>query len=611
MKRYFLKKRTDIERVLVRIKDRNFDFINLNIGANSIAIILILLSLVLMAYNFDALNLDYLKSLSGALGFFLGFFALILGWVFLKYWKLDRKSSYIFHLTRPENIPREANIFFTANNLTFATSYLSKVEASELPLFLRRLLSVSIFFLLALVTLDNRGFDEVTELPESLAQSSDDFCPEKLELLEETEPKEGCALILKAFELGYAKNLGECEPNKVEVDKLEVCTDRRIDEPYFHYFSRKITNFVEMSVAFFSGNDVKNIRKKFDTQLEQLEPLKDYQVYAISAAPRASHHIWTNLPYPEPDLYHKFAEILLPSRCIEQFQNQTNTITVEDADERKYSQQMQHAYGQLLFNPNVNITAGFCKEYTIHWNAAEDACDQLATNPITFLTTEKVYQEVNLVMKRHDLAKIILALDDKLKEFETPESELDTTNEGIDSKLLNEQKKNEKGPITKSKIAKSEQQLRDKEEIVSFQCFVNKANGKSTTKKKNVVIQGTQFEVPTRYVTFMDSSEDSQIAMYKQVSRLMEDKFRYTQYNSQSELSVNRDPEATASENDFLAQPNYLMSRLEVLKNIDVFLGNEWVLKRDDLLEVYPYHVHLKNYVEKFRTEYEKEHGRL
>ena len=60
-----------------------------------------------------------------------------------------------------------------------------------------------------------------------------------------------------------------------------------------------------------------------------------------------------------------------------------------------------------------------------------------------------------------------------------------------------------------------------------------------------------------------------------------------------------------------LESPDYLLSRLETLENVDIFLGNNWVLERKDLLDVYPYHVHLRNYVDSFRDTYRDKHGRL
>ncbi|WP_144394680.1 hypothetical protein [Pleionea sediminis] len=584
--------------------------ININVGTNSIVILLIVFGLLLLAYRSDVLNLDYLKSLNQSLSFFIGLFSIILGSVFFKFWSFDRKSKFLLHLTEPKNIPKGSTTLYTKNNLSFAISYLSKVNAQELPLVLRQLGCISIFFLLALITLDNRGFSKVTDLPGEILQTSSDFCPEQLAVVEEQVPKAGCALILKAFELGYAKDLGECEPEKVEVEKLKVCEKRRKEEPYAHYFTRQITSFIDKSVVFFTGNEVKNIKKKFEAQLDQIEALTDYQRYAISAAPRASHHIWTNLPFPKPEYLHKAIETLLPGQCLEDFQNQTNTINATDDEKRKYSQYLEHAYGQLLFNPKVNITAGFCKEYTIHWNAEIDTCEQLANNPTSFLTKEKVLPEVELVFKRHDLAKTILSLDESLRKLDDVEP-IDSSKETASESKSDDNTKNT--VFNKNKIAKSEQQLRDKNELVSFQCFMRRDDGKSKTSQTTIELADTQFKVNTRFFPITDDGRDPQILMYKQFSSSMENKFRYTQYNSQSNIKLkDADSESTAiTENEFLQQPSYRLTRLEVLKDADIFLGNEWILKRDDLLEVYPYHVHLKNYVEKFRVEYIKNHGRL
>ena len=42
----------------------------------------------------------------------------------------------------------------------------------------------------------------------------------------------------------------------------------------------------------------------------------------------------------------------------------------------------------------------------------------------------------------------------------------------------------------------------------------------------------------------------------------------------------------------------------------NLFLGNEWLAKRPDLLAVYPYHLHLKTFIEIFRRQYKEHRGR-
>jgi hypothetical protein len=53
------------------------------------------------------------------------------------------------------------------------------------------------------------------------------------------------------------------------------------------------------------------------------------------------------------------------------------------------------------------------------------------------------------------------------------------------------------------------------------------------------------------------------------------------------------------------------LSRLDYLADVDILLGQKWIEKRDDLLDVYPWHVHLSNYVQLFRSRYRSERGRL
>ena len=47
------------------------------------------------------------------------------------------------------------------------------------------------------------------------------------------------------------------------------------------------------------------------------------------------------------------------------------------------------------------------------------------------------------------------------------------------------------------------------------------------------------------------------------------------------------------------------------VRSADLFLGNDWLARRPDLLEVYPYHLHLQNFIEIFRRQYRQHEGRL
>jgi len=412
-------------------------------------------------------------------------------------------------------------------------------------------------------------------------------------------------LIVRAHKLGYAKNLGVCEPEKVDPDKMKVCEKRREDEPYFHHMSRLLLSSMDKAMDFFENNKAQQIRDKFDLQLQELEVLKDYQAYAISASPRASHHIWTNLPYPENVFVQKYREIFRPNYCIGQFQNQTNTVRLENDDERRNSKLLEHVYGQLLFNPKSRVTVGFCKEYKIHWNSESNICERLANKPEAVLQEEGVLSEVELVLKRHDIANVILSLDEKIQKIKNnpllAESGSTKRHPG----------KKPKNKIVLSKIAKDKQQIRGKHELVSFQCFMQENEHDSGNVESKLKLKDTNFLVRTRYFPLIEGKGESQISMYNEFSKLLENRFHYSQLTSRSDINIAGESGGVSDNTGLLEEPSYLFSRLEMLDNVDIFLGNNWVLEREDLLAVYPYHVHLQNYVESFRAKYQESRGRL
>ena len=130
-------------------------------------------------------------------------------------------------------------------------------------------------------------------------------------------------------------------------------------------------------------------------------------------------------------------------------------------------------------------------------------------------------------------------------------------------------------------------------------------------QESNVKLNDTDFLVRTRYFPVIEGKGESQISMYREFSKVLENRFYYSQLTSRSGINIEAERGAMSGDTRLLEDPSYLFSRLEMLKNVDIFLGNNWVLERDDLLGVYPYHVHLQNYVKSFRAEYHESRGRL
>ena len=619
MKRPSTRKRYYVKSDVSESDKSRWDFIRLHLGTNSIILALGFFVCLYIALETDVLNWSYLKGVNSDLSFFIGLFSIILGIGSYSYWKLGEKSVYTFHFAKSKFLPRDVNIIFAWKNFCFGVSSHIKTKSVELPSFVRAIFCIGIFFNLAIVTLDNGAFNKLIKYPFEILQSNLDYCPEEKNI-ENIPAMEGCELIVRAYKLGYAKDLGLCESKKIDPQKLEICKKRRSDEPYLHYMSRLLFDSIESKVDFFQENKVNKIEDKFDLQLQKLETLKDYQFYAISAAPRASHHVWTDLPYPENIFIQTYREYFNPNHCIEQFQNQTNTVVLEEDDERKYSKLMEHVYGQLLFNPKSNITVGYCKEYQIHWNSEPDTCKKLIENPKAVLKEEGILPEVELVLKRHDIAIEILNLEEKMQAIDESESKFQSVknnetlfpNEETSEEPSEEKaKKKYKNPIVKSKIAKAKQNIRDKNEIVSFQCFM-KANKPGNKNGESVLnLDDTNFLVRTRYFPIVEGKGEAQITMYNEFAKVLENQFHYSKLTSRSDITIERESSGLPDDKKLLEEPTYLLSRLEVLKNVDIFLGNSWVLEREDLLKVYPYHVHLKNYVNSFRAKYEKNRGRL
>ena len=100
----------------------------------------------------------------------------------------------------------------------------------------------------------------------------------------------------------------------------------------------------------------------------------------------------------------------------------------------------------------------------------------------------------------------------------------------------------------------------------------------------------------------------SQIRLYKQLAALMAPGFGYGRLTSNQAIAAT--PEEAALAETF-RQPAFWLTRLDLLRDADLFLGNDWLAKRPDLLEVYPYHLHLQNFIEVFRRQYKLHEGRL
>ena len=587
-----------------RVRASDYDYLRLHIGTNSLALVTVFLAVFVVAWRADVLDWRYLKGTSPQLAFLIGLFSVVFGMIFYRYWRLGGDSVYSLHFAKSRLLPRNLVVLFRARDFTFGIGRDLGLRVDELTSVSRKLLSIGIFLGLALITLDNTGYGKLEDLPSTVAETSDTYCPAPEEI-EPPPPKQGCELIIRAFELGYADDLGVCEPDEVEPEDLKVCEKRRAGEPYLHFASRVVAKSVTGLAGLLDDDSLARVRTKFELQLQNIEDLRDYQRYAMSAAPRASHHIWTNLPYPENAFVRQYRDLLQPNHCIARFQNQPNTVDVASDDARKDSKLLEHVYGQLLFNPRGDVTVAYCKEFRIHWNAAPDTCERLAGDPAAVLEASDALEPVELVLARHDIVRSRLELESAMRKMDaraeadagSPATGGASVADGVASAAADE--------VTVSP------RLRDKRELVSFQCLMQDDQGAGEVAEQAFDFRNTPFTARTRYFPRFDGRGEAQIAMYNELAKLLEDSFHYSQYSSRSDMDIAGARAELAPDARTLEDPKYLLSRLEMLRNVDIFLDNDWVLERDDLLGVYPYHVHLQNYVDSFRAAYRAERGRL
>ena len=94
---------------------------------------------------------------------------------------------------------------------------------------------------------------------------------------------------------------------------------------------------------------------------------------------------------------------------------------------------------------------------------------------------------------------------------------------------------------------------------------------------------------------------------YDAVARLLVHGFHYGALLSEA----GGEPAAADGLQAAFAGHDFLLTRVHSLDSLDIYLDAGFVAGRPDLLEVYPYERHLKNYVQVFRRQYARVRGRL
>ncbi|MCG8423752.1 MAG: hypothetical protein MJE77_38130 [Proteobacteria bacterium] len=586
----------------------------MSIGAKTVTSVMLLVLALSIASSRDRLRADYLAQLDPWVAFLAGLLAVIAGTAVFRFWRLwDRSEFYLRFFGSRSRWVTDGSLAPRRSREVVTLGRGAKGITLELPGPVQQLIYLAIFFWVGLITLDNRAISLLADYPRKISQSSANYCPDQPSPDDSAKDptKQGCALIRRAYQLGYADSLGSCAEEEKDDEAVEPCRLRQADEPYLHYAWRLLVDRGRSVIDIANPGRWRDLGGGFEDEWNDLDSVLWTRYDAVAATPRSSHHLFTTLPAPRP-LFRLFLPDYVARQidrvgCIKRASRMPHRLTRSSRQDPTLaaSEVVEHVLDQLLFNPIYQTVVGFCREYTIHWNAPSDACARLAQHPEQFLAEAGALDNVREVLARrhHRLVMSKIAARAAERAGQDPGQGRDIDRE-------------------------SSRKLPPAQRIVSFQCLVvdrDRAEKRAPIAERDqggprqngprlavgeheLVVDGHEFQARELHVPSPSAGERGQIELYHQLAMLLARGFRYGRLVSRESVATGETSEHIAN---VLAQPSYLFTKLELLRDADLFLGHEWIDGRPDLLDVYPYHLHLNNFVNLFRQYYQRERGRL
>jgi hypothetical protein len=513
------------------------------------------------------LNMASLARLDPWVAALLGIFAYITGTMLWRIWRLDEKSGTGFrYASREARFDVDITLIdHLGGKITIGQT--TREPARDIPPALQRIILVVVCLLIGLVAFNNRSFALLKELPERVRLGSVRFCDEPGQEEKTRGPEaQGCELVRRAYLLGYAESLGPCEPEAGD-ESEQICKLRQRDEPYLHYAWRLLVDRTRPVLDLLSADAFGEFKDRFGAQLDHLGALYDVLRQAIANLPRASHHLWTNLPAPRPGMLGRIKDAVAPGHCLAQTAPVGERWSMA-AGAPTASELLERVFGQLLFDPRYLPIVGVCGEYTIHWDAPADACWRLAQRPKEFLAETGALSPVLQVLERH-------------------------------------KRERELGEIFGDRAPGEPRVV---EQLVSFQCFMSESTATTPGKVYSFTLEGHRFLASEARFTPSDRERRMPVELAQRLASLLARGFYYGRHLSRASPTQS---EEDLSLDELLAGGDFRLARLEYLRDADLFLAPEALGERTDLYEVYPYHLHLRSFVEVFRRQYQQQRDRL
>jgi hypothetical protein len=451
----------------------------------------------------------------------------------------------------------------------------------ELPAVVQRALVVAAFACVGLAVFTNPGTARLVALPASLAEpSAGEYCrPAKAAADADVDPEPaapaapveipGCALVKRAFALGYTKTLGSCEPRtapppvKAAIAAAAPCELRQLDEPFLHFAYRRLSG---AGGALAGANPVDAIGDTIDEkqiQLARIDTLIATQRHAVVGTPHASHHVFVTLPDPHPSSF--VGDLLDPPHCDARY----GDLPPWPAAGATASDAVDHVLGQLLFTARFGTTLS-CRDYAVHWSATPTACDELAADPAGFLAAHDLIEPVRDVLDRRRRQIELASLYTELGHDKIPP------------------------PPPAAQV------------LVSFVCLVVDPVAPATgaVTGREVTLDGESVSVRIARVPAVQPTGAGVIELYDRMAALLAG-------GDASRAVVDAGAPPPELDQTDLSHDEYLLARLDRLHDADPFAGYAWPLDRPDVLEVYPLQRHLGGFIDAFRRRYRAQRGRL
>ena len=457
----------------------------------------------------------------------------------------------------------------------------------QLPWSLRRTLTVGALVCLGLLVFDNRAPSQLATAATAWASKGHRCPPPHAQSVVAALPKRrplprGCALVRRAFELGYADSLGDCAVTKA-TDTTAVptalatshCNGQAYNEPVLHYEARLLSKRISQARSTLSAFSAAKALAEFRIKLNHFSALAAVPSQAILGSPRIAHHLWTNLPAPPTnDEKRGWRARLMSSRC--SVAKASGPPSLRWPGPEPLSQLLSNAIDQLLLSTRYGDPPLHCNEITIHWGAPADICKRLTRLPTQVLADSGALVGVRGVFERHQSRVGRAALERQL-------------NAASDS--------GDKQPKPSGSEA---HRWRGQ---VSFSCLIIGSGGdrsenesgplRQKVRSRSLSLWGTEFRT-RELIVDRPSTIGQQLDIYQQLAQLLSG-VRY-----RPDLIGHLDP---IEPSDVIA-PELPLTRLELLAHGDPFTGQLWPLNRADLASVYPLQSLLTPMIRFFRLRY-------